>query len=563
MARINLKTSYSDRIEVKILGAKWDLLDKTWFIEDPFELAIFSKWLPEGLPLTLIKKESALTRPGIPAASLSIFLNKIQAVVESAFKNPEWIVAEVSDMSFKSHFYLDLVEHAADGKLSAKCRAMIWSRDISRVNDKFKNATGTTLNAGMKVLLKVSTHLSSQFGLSLYIEDIDPSYTLGDMEAKLRSIREVLKREKIFNINKQLLVPTNYFRIAIVSPLGAAGLEDFKRDADILESNGICDFKYFYATFQGEKASDEVNRAIRAVFDEHNKNPFDVLCILRGGGATLDLNWLNEESLARLVCNAPLPVFTGIGHSVDSTILDEVACMAHHTPSKVIKYIEECILASVNDAENYAHSFFADAEKRLMNAHHLSTNLHLMLIESANKALANADNASIQFRKEIGSGAKHSLQMAKEKVDNYRRMVVDSSTSNIKLGESDVLSNMRVIASSAKSIILSRQGFLKQYLLEIQDGANRLIRVANVELNDTAKETAHYARQNIIRADADYSSTFQSIFLIGPAPTIMRGFAIARSNGKIVSDASLARNLTNLEIEFRDGRVNLVNKENI
>ena len=161
------------------------------------------------------------------------------------------------------------------------------------------------LEAGIKVLVYARVEFHPQYGMALFIDDIDPTYTLGDMAAKLAKIREVLTAEKIINNNKQLPKPTDFTRVAVISPQNAAGLGDFNREAGILIKHNLCEFVYFTALFQGEKASKEICEALKLATEQHMQNPFDAIVIIRGGGALSDLTWLNNEQIARSVCLSP------------------------------------------------------------------------------------------------------------------------------------------------------------------------------------------------------------------------------------------------------------------
>jgi exodeoxyribonuclease VII large subunit len=140
----------------------------------------------------------------------------------------------------------------------------------------------------------------------------------------------------------------------VISPDGAAGLGDFKRDADILHQSELCTFDYFSAKFQGANAAVEIRNCLLSL--QQNSHYYDAICIIRGGGSVTDLYWLNDLELARTVCHSTLPLFTGIGHERDNTILDEVANTRFDTPSKVIAHIRDVICANTHAAlANYQH----------------------------------------------------------------------------------------------------------------------------------------------------------------------------------------------------------------
>ena len=288
-----------------------------------------------------------------PHMKLSAFLQKVGIVLHSNFTAAYWIQVEVSKFTnVGQHAYFDFVEYDEHGNEVAKARGNLWASNKSTVLSKFVKATGSQIQSNMKLLLKLKVQFKPQYGLSFVVDDIDPSYTLGDMQAKLKAIREALIKANLYDKNKKLLAPSEFTRIAVISPDGAAGLADFMREADAVQSHRLCQFTYYSATFQGKDAGFSILNALNEAVNSHRQTPFNAVVIIRGGGAASDLAWLNDYDLAAALCNAPLPVFTGIGHQVDDTILDEVSFMRFDTPSKVSAYIAGSIIGNANEAIN-------------------------------------------------------------------------------------------------------------------------------------------------------------------------------------------------------------------
>src|SRR5690606_37877638 len=204
----------------------------------------------------------------------------------------------------------------------------------------------------IKLLVQVRPSFKAQYGFSLEILDIDPDFTLGDLEAKKREIRTRLQQEGLWGRNKGLAQPWDYQRVLVLAPQGAAGLGDFQAEAVRLQTYGICRFTYCFSRFQGEGAAREMKASLLQAFEEWARPlPGDAVVIIRGGGAVNDLAWLNDYELARAVCEMPVPVLTGIGHERDSTVLDEIANIRFDTPSKVIAGIERAIKARADRSE--------------------------------------------------------------------------------------------------------------------------------------------------------------------------------------------------------------------
>lgn len=361
---IELNVPFLEKDEAKRLGARWNSGSKRWYVPTGIDAAPFARWLDETVMIStnvIPAKPAQLALSGEPQSrdpqtrteySLAAFLYKITDVIQKNFSTAAWISAEISELRLnKGHMFITLVEHDEQGNMIARSAARIWQSQVEQINAKFYLGTGSNLEAGIKVLVFARVEFHPQYGLSLFIDDIDPTYTLGDMAAKLAKIREILTAEKIINKNKSLPKPNDFTRVAVISPQNAAGLGDFNREAEILRKYNLCEFVYFTALFQGEAAPKEICRALDQAIAAHAKQPFDAIVIIRGGGALSDLAWLNNEQLARAVCLCPAHVMVGIGHERDYTILDEVAGERFDTPSKVIQRIFNLITGNAMEAE--------------------------------------------------------------------------------------------------------------------------------------------------------------------------------------------------------------------
>lgn len=269
----------------------------------------------------------------------AISLQQLQQLVGNTIRmNPQlqgvWVTAELSDVRIAGgHCYMELIEKDVLGNTCAKMRAMIWNSTLNSLRGKFYAATGKDISTGMKVMVRGSANHHNLYGLSFTINDIDPTYTVGDMERIRREILEKLTKEGIIDCNHKLNFPPVPQRIAVISAAGAAGYGDFMNQLD----NNPDGFKFythlFPAVMQGEKTSQSVRDALEMV--ESTIDLWDCVVIIRGGGATTDLNGFDDYDLARAVALFPLPVAVGIGHERDRTVLDEIACMRCKTPTAV------------------------------------------------------------------------------------------------------------------------------------------------------------------------------------------------------------------------------------
>jgi exodeoxyribonuclease VII large subunit len=308
---------------------------------------------------------------------LSDYLSAVEMVIKQTFDHRVWVKAEIRNLSSKGgHYYFELAEKDDDGKVVASCRGNLWRFKAARVLAKFERATGMPLERDLTVLLKVSAGFHAQYGFSITIEDIDPSYTLGDLARQYAEMVDRLTGEGLLHLNQQLPTPFDIEHVLVIAPEKAAGLGDFQADADRLASTGACQFHYHHATFQGNHAPAEIRQAIvgaqQQFYDTYQRLP-DLLVIIRGGGAVGDLAYLNDYELAALVAEQPIPVWVGIGHERDKVILDEVAHTSFDTPSKVIAAIHSHLAQLVTQTLQYQAQIKQAAQRQLNTAEQQTT----------------------------------------------------------------------------------------------------------------------------------------------------------------------------------------------
>ena len=270
--------------------------------------------------------------------TLQEFNNRIKRLLADPSVMNCWVVAETTDVRINQHCYLQLLEkNPKTGATVAKIKAIIWGNQFRFLNARFKQVTGRDIGNDMKIMVCLSVNYSPQYGLTVVINDINPEFTLGDMERQRQEILNRLTQEGIIGQNKTVPVPPVLQRIAIVSAAGAAGYGDFMKQ---LTDNkyGVCFYPcLFQATMQGVNTVSSVMSALEKV--EQSKHLFDCVVIIRGGGATTELNSFDNYELARRVATVPLPVIVGIGHERDITVLDYVAGIRVKTPTAAAEHL--------------------------------------------------------------------------------------------------------------------------------------------------------------------------------------------------------------------------------
>ena len=253
-----------------------------------------------------------------------------------------WVMAELSEIRQASngHYYVEFVEKdesAGGGRFLAKARGNIWHTTAATIIPKFFNTTGQHLQAGMKLLVEVRPTFHEVYGYTLTILDIDPTYTLGEVARRRQEILHQLEDDGVLTLNKELPLPRPLMRIAVISAAGAAGYGDFVHQLE--QSGFLFHTRLFPATMQGSNVEMSIIAALNAIAAEHEQ--WDCVAILRGGGASSDLNGFETYLLAANVAQFPLPIFTGIGHERDDTVIDFVAHTRFKTPTAVAAFLIE------------------------------------------------------------------------------------------------------------------------------------------------------------------------------------------------------------------------------
>ncbi len=358
---------------------------------------------------------------------LSDYLSAVEMVIKQTFDHRVWVKAEIRNLSSKGgHYYFELAEKDDDGKVVASCRGNLWRFKATRVLAKFERATGMPLDRDLTVLLKVSAGFHPQYGFSLTIEDIDPSYTLGDLARQYAQMVDRLTGEGLLHLNQQLQAPFDIEHVLVIAPEKAAGLGDFQADANRLANTGACHFHYHNATFQGNHAPAEIRQAIvsaqQQFYETYQRLP-DLLVIIRGGGAVGDLAYLNDYELAALVAEQPVPVWVGIGHERDKVILDEVAHTSFDTPSKVIAAIMSHLAQLITQTLQYQAQIKQTAQRQLTMAEQQATRqLSQVQSQTIGQLTALQKDSSYAWRSIEQSAQRQVKQAARQTTERYKQI---------------------------------------------------------------------------------------------------------------------------------------------
>ena len=277
--------------------------------------------------------------------SLKELCDWIEEVVENDLPERYWVRAEIASMSVRGHCYMELVEKGENGILSAKVRATCWNNVYALLSAYFAQEAGESLHVGLQVLLEVSVEFHAVYGLSLNIWNIDPTYTLGDLAKQRQATLQQLTEDGVMELQKELKLPSLVRRIAVISSADAAGYGDF---CDQLKNNRFgfsFQTQLYPAVMQGDNSAHSIIEALHSIAEQEEE--WDVVVIIRGGGANTDLRCFDDYNLASHCAQFPLPIIAGIGHTRDISIVDMVVKISVKTPTAAAEWLIERVAEQV------------------------------------------------------------------------------------------------------------------------------------------------------------------------------------------------------------------------
>lgn len=269
--------------------------------------------------------------------TLSELCQAIEQVLQFELGDTYWVRAEIASLTERGHCYMELVEKAKNNTVAAKVRATCWQQVYHLLSAYFANETGQTLSVGMQVLLQVEVSFHSVYGLSLNVVGIDPTFTLGDLARQRQLTIQRLQEDGVMDLQRALTIPSLPRRIAVISAADAAGYGDFCHQLLSNSSGFLFRTQLFPAVMQGDQSPASIIAALEQI--AYQVEQYDVVVIVRGGGATTDLRNFDDYSLAFHCANFPLPIIAGIGHTRDVSVVDMVVHTSVKTPTAAAEWL--------------------------------------------------------------------------------------------------------------------------------------------------------------------------------------------------------------------------------
>ena len=444
----------------------------------------------------------------------SITLSQLQALIkqgiDQAHPLPYWVTAEISELkvNYSGHCYLELVEKGGANHVPrAKVSAVIWRSTFQMLDPYFREATGQPLSAGLNVLVKGVVSYHELYGLSLQIIDIDPNYTLGDMQRQRQETIARLQQEGIFDMNREMPLPQVMQRIAVVSSRNAAGYQDFMRELGA--SSYRFEVELFDSFMQGAGAEEAVIGALERVAERLDE--FDVLVLIRGGGSQSDLGAFDSYRLCCHLAQFPLPVLTGIGHDKDQSVADLVAAVSLKTPTAVAVYLKET-------SENFE-----------------------ACIEGMFGEIAAAAWELLEAQKQRLQQGTYTLRMVSSELIHGLEMRLEQLQSALHLATGREVQRQ-----------LSR---LESYRTRLQQASGYYFSARSVALDVSSRRLSTVVRDYLQARNRELKWMGDLVSGQDPRRILQRGFAVVRRNGRAVTGAEELQRGDSLDIQLYDGRI--------
>jgi len=422
--------------------------------------------------------------------SLGELTGSIRKVITKTYVSSYWVKTEIAKLNFypySGHCYPDLVEKQK-GKIVAQIRATIWSGTYDLMSKKFRQVTGEELKEGMLVLFLVKVVYHEQHGLSLNILDIEPAFTLGEMARDKQLSVEKLKKEGVYDKNRQLLLPILPKNVAIISVETSKGYHDF---LNILQHNRhgySFELQLFPSLLQGDGAISSIVGQLKQIAQKAEL--FDVVVIIRGGGGDVGLSAYDNYKLAKMVATFPIPVITGIGHSTNETVTEMVAFANKITPTDVAYFL-------ISRFEEF-HAAVYDLAQRLDAGSR-------ELLKGGSTLL---ENFSIDLRRQV-------------------KLLVEQNSGKINL-------HKEYLQNFTSRFLQNRHIALNGLVLNMQHNPLKVVSREKEQLILKSEMLTLLAKQSLKNSTATLAQVETKLNLLKPENILKRGYSITYFNGKVL-----------------------------
>ncbi len=439
--------------------------------------------------------------------SLKQVLQSIRRTIDNRYGQYYWVKAEVHklNVSGSGHAFPELVQKEED-KVVAQINGTIWRTNLDRINRSFAETVKEPLKEGITLLMQVKIVFHELYGLNLHIADIDPSFTLGELQKERENSLKQLQREGILNANQQLPFPLLPKRIAIISAENSKGLSDFMQMLDSNQHGYSFFTMLFPAYLQGDVASASIREQLQRI--ERVKHHFDLVAIVRGGGGEVGLACYNNLELCRAIAIFPLPVVTGIGHSTNITVAEMVAFRNAITPTELADFLLQC---------------FDEVNIPLLNASVLIKRICLHRFET-----------EYLFQKNMSQQLRSAIQLSMEKNSNKLSTLFQHTRFQFK------------------SVLFTKKDQLAQWeqslIQALKSGQHKAVN----ELISLIELFPKKVNRMLTENDKELDSLSSLVHALDPMRVLQRGYSIARANGQSITSDTTLEEGAHIQIETAD-----------
>ncbi len=422
--------------------------------------------------------------------TLAQVATSIKKTLENRYNQLYWIKAEMHKINRypSGHAFPELVQKEGE-KIVAQLTGTIWKQQLERIQKRFVEVVKEPLKDGLTVLFLGKIVFSETFGLSIQIMDIDPSFSLGELQKEREETLKKLAEEGLLNKNQLLSFPLLPKRIAIISGDTSKGLSDF---LEVLLNNPYqyrFETTLFNALLQGDVAVDSIIQALNSI--KSSLHRYDIVVLVRGGGAEVGMTCYNHYKLCKEIAEFPLPILTGIGHSTNLTVAELIAFRNEITPTKLAEFLVQT---------------FREFDLRVQELTSNLRDMSLLKIERVQQQMSQLTHAFEKSSKNLMQQFNFSLHTTQQQAAQAAIHVLHR--------EKTLLTNLQSEASASA-------------IEELRNGAFQLERKQYELSLFTSKITEQQLQQ--------LESLSSKVELLDPIRIVNRGFSIARRNGKVVS----------------------------
>lgn len=436
--------------------------------------------------------------------TLSQVARSIRKTIESRYVQPYWIKAEIHKLNLfaSGHAFPELVEKRED-KVVAQFSGVIWKSHLQRINQRFIQTLKEPLREGSTFLIQATIQFSETHGISLNIVDIDPDYSLGELQRERKETLERLEKEGLLRRNQQLSFPRLPKRVAIISAETSKGLSDFMKILSHNQANYVVDTFLFPSYMQGEQAVNSIIQQISKINQINDR--FDVVAIVRGGGGEIGMACYNNYNLCRAIATCNLPVLTGIGHSTNFTVAEMVAYQNSITPTELADS-----LLSIFQAE---------------------------------------DITLAQFRKTIVEKSVDKMVAVKDHLTHTRKALIQQSTLIIELHKRTQTRNNHQLAALARQTLQTHQGKINQFRQHVDAISKQRLTHQKEELMRLKDRIGRTYSHQLQVSNLSINQLEAQVKLMDPINVLQRGYSIVRKEGKTVNMSNLPNTNDVIQIE--------------